>query len=229
MLHSRCSLTSLKPNDSSFFLAPEDDVQRTFAMFKPDVVGKPWTQLVTQGEPDENGNEQTIEEVRAADSAEAILERIAAEGFTVVAKKRMRLSKAQAQAFYAEHAGRSFYEDLTDFMSSGPIVALVLEKTNAIAAWRSLIGPTNSNAARAEAEAANPLDDSKWSLRFCLVQMDKKMLVTAVIQLGLRKEKVIFSFHPLKQQPFNVPVVLLCPLPKPTSMPLKPICVVVVW
>ena len=50
-------------------------------------------------------------------------------------------------------------------MSSGPIVALVLEKTNAIAAWRALIGPTNSNAARAEAEAANPLDDSKWSLR----------------------------------------------------------------
>ena len=54
------------------------------------------------------------------------------------------------------------------------------KKTNVKAAWRSSNGPTNSNPARAEAEAANPLDDSKWSLRFCLVQMDKKMLVTAV-------------------------------------------------
>jgi len=134
-------------------------------MLKPDVVNRPWTQTVTQPEPDENGNEVTLDEVRAADSAEAILARIKAEGFTIVAKKRVRLSKAQAQAFYAEHAGRAFFEDLTDFMSSGPVVALVLEKVQGIAAWRSLIGPTNSNTAREEMAASHPLDDSQWTLR----------------------------------------------------------------
>ena len=50
-------------------------------------------------------------------------------------------------------------------MSSGPVVALVLEKKNAIVAWRTLIGPTNSNVARDEAETKNPMDDSQWSLR----------------------------------------------------------------
>jgi adenylate kinase len=165
MLHARTVSTSLLPGDASFFPSPETSVQRTFAMLKPDVVNRPWTQTVTQPEPDENGNEVTIEEVRATDSSEAILERIVSEGFTIVAKKRVRLSKTQAQAFYAEHAGRSFYEDLTDFMSSGPVIALVLEKVQAIAAWRTLIGPTDSNVAREEANAANPLDDSKWTLR----------------------------------------------------------------
>ena len=105
-LHARAIPTTLTANDASFFAPADESVQRTFAMFKPDVVGKPWTQLVTQGEPDENGNEVTTEEVRAADSAEAMLERIAKEGFTIVAQKRMRLSKKQAQTFYAEHAGR---------------------------------------------------------------------------------------------------------------------------
>ena len=165
MLHARTVQTNLSPGDMSFFPDPAESVQRTFAMLKPDVVNRPWKQVVTQPEPDENGNEVTTEEIRANDSSEAMLQRIEAEGFTIIAKKRVRLSKKQAQAFYAEHAGRSFYENLTDFMSSGPVVALVLERKNAIAAWRALIGPTNSNVAREEAEAKNPMDDSKWSLR----------------------------------------------------------------
>ena len=54
-LHARAIPTTLTANDASFFAPADESVQRTFAMFKPDVVGKPWTQLVTQGEPDENG------------------------------------------------------------------------------------------------------------------------------------------------------------------------------
>ena len=94
-MHARCVNTTLLPGDASFFPSPENTVQRTFAMLKPDVVNRPWTQTVTQPEPDENGNEVTLDEVRAADSAEAILARIKAEGFTIVAKKRVCLSKAQ--------------------------------------------------------------------------------------------------------------------------------------
>ena len=138
--------------------------ERTYAMIKPDAVGAPW--MVEEATVDEETGEEVSTWVqKAADKADAICERIVAEGFTIVAKKRVRMSKNQAKAFYAEHAARSFYEELTDFMSSGPIIAMVLEKENAIADWRALLGPTNSNTARLAAEEANPLDMSKWSIR----------------------------------------------------------------
>ena len=66
-----------------------------------------------------------------------------AEGFAVVGLKRLRLSRADARAFYAVHAERPFYDSLTKFMSSGPIVALVLERDNAIAHLREVMGATN--------------------------------------------------------------------------------------
>ncbi len=60
----------------------------------------------------------------------------------------MKLSKEQAEEFYAEHKARPFFESLVTFMTSGPVVALVLRKENAIKAWRSALGPTNASAAR---------------------------------------------------------------------------------
>ena len=66
-----------------------------------------------------------------------------AEGFEVVALKRLRLSRDDARAFYAVHAERPFYDSLTGFMSSGPIVALVLERDDAIAHLREVMGATN--------------------------------------------------------------------------------------
>ncbi|HBL75535.1 MAG: nucleoside-diphosphate kinase [Bacteroidetes bacterium GWF2_42_66] len=72
-----------------------------------------------------------------------ILNKIAEAGFHIVAMKMTRLSKAQAEAFYAVHKGKDFYENLTDFMSSGPIVAAILEKENAIETYRKLIGSTD--------------------------------------------------------------------------------------
>ena len=90
---------------------------RTFTMIKPDAV--------------RNGH------------IGAILEQISAAGFRIVAMKYTQLSAAKAGEFYAVHQGRPFYDELVQFMSSGPIVAAILEKENAVADFRQLIGATN--------------------------------------------------------------------------------------
>jgi nucleoside-diphosphate kinase len=91
--------------------------QRTFSIIKPDAV-------------------------RAGYTA-AILAAIEAGGFKIVAIKRMSISKAQAEGFYYVHAARPFFGELTEFMSSGPIFPMVLEKENAIADLRKLMGATD--------------------------------------------------------------------------------------
>ncbi len=73
----------------------------------------------------------------------AILKMILEEGFQIKAMKLTRLTKEQAGAFYAVHKGKPFYESLVEFMSSGPIVAILLEKENAVEAFRNFIGATN--------------------------------------------------------------------------------------
>jgi nucleoside-diphosphate kinase len=75
--------------------------------------------------------------------AGAILDRIIKEGFRVVALKQTKLSAEKAGEFYAVHKERPFYGELVEFMSSGVIVAAILEKENAVAAFRELIGATN--------------------------------------------------------------------------------------
>ena len=72
-----------------------------------------------------------------------ILAHIQAAGFRFKALKMTRLSHAQAEAFYAVHAARPFYGELVAFMSSGPVLAAVLEKDQAVADFRTLIGATN--------------------------------------------------------------------------------------
>lgn len=77
-----------------------------------------------------------------------ILKMINEAGFVIKAMKATRLTKEQAGAFYEVHKGKPFYESLVDFMSSGPIVAAMLEKENAVEDFRTLIGATNpANAA----------------------------------------------------------------------------------
>lgn len=90
---------------------------RTFTMIKPDAV--------------------------KAGNIGNILQMINAAGFRIVAMKYLSLSKQQAEKFYEVHAARPFYGELTEFMSSGPIVAAILEKDNAVADFRKLIGATN--------------------------------------------------------------------------------------
>ncbi|NWH09045.1 MAG: nucleoside-diphosphate kinase [Alphaproteobacteria bacterium] len=64
-------------------------------------------------------------------------------GLRIVAQKRIRLSQAMAEGFYAEHKARPFFNDLVKFMTSGPVVVQVLEGENAIAAYRAVMGATN--------------------------------------------------------------------------------------
>jgi nucleoside-diphosphate kinase len=72
-----------------------------------------------------------------------IIEQFEKQGFQILCLKMLEISKHQAEQFYAVHAGKPFYNSLTTFMSSGPIVALALEKENAIADLRKLMGATN--------------------------------------------------------------------------------------
>lgn len=92
-------------------------LERTLAIVKPDAVQKNLT-----GE---------------------IVRRIQEAGFVLRAIKMVRLTKAEAEGFYAVHRGRPFFAELTEFMSSGPCVPMVLEKDNAIADYRTLIGATD--------------------------------------------------------------------------------------
>jgi nucleoside-diphosphate kinase len=72
-----------------------------------------------------------------------ILKMINEAGFEIKAMKLVRLTRDQAAAFYAVHEGKPFYESLIEFMSLGPIVAIILEKENAVEAFRNFIGATN--------------------------------------------------------------------------------------
>ncbi|MEJ2595573.1 MAG: nucleoside-diphosphate kinase [bacterium] len=78
-----------------------------------------------------------------------IIDQIIAGGFKIKALKYTQLSKEEAMQFYAVHKERPFYQGLTDFMSSGPIIAAVLEKDDAVLSYRNYIGATNP----AEAES----------------------------------------------------------------------------
>lgn len=73
----------------------------------------------------------------------AILAKITEGGFTIKALRMQRLSKAEAEAFYSIHKERPFYASLVESMTSGPIVAAILEKENAVQAYREYIGATN--------------------------------------------------------------------------------------
>ena len=92
-------------------------VERTLAILKPDCVRKNLT-----GE---------------------VIAKIEKAGFRILGMKKVRLTKQSAGGFYAVHKGRPFYDGLVDFMSSGPCVPIALEKENAVADYRKLIGATD--------------------------------------------------------------------------------------
>ncbi|HNE83264.1 nucleoside-diphosphate kinase [bacterium] len=73
----------------------------------------------------------------------AVIAEIQKAGFKIIAMKQTRLTKAQAEGFYEVHRQRPFFGELTEFMSSGPCVPMVLEKDNAVAAFRTTIGATD--------------------------------------------------------------------------------------
>ena len=92
-------------------------IERTFAMIKPDGVRRHHV-----GE---------------------LISRIEAKGYDIVALKKMTIPRETAEKHYGEHAGKPFFGGLVDFITSGPVVAMVLEGENAIAGWRGMMGATN--------------------------------------------------------------------------------------
>lgn len=72
-----------------------------------------------------------------------ILDKIIQEDFRILGLKQIKMSLQRAQGFYAVHTGKPFFEELTQFMSSGPCIVLALEKENAVDSWREVIGATN--------------------------------------------------------------------------------------
>ena len=74
---------------------------------------------------------------------EAIVEIIKGAGFTIAKKSEIVMSKAQAEDLYQEHKERSFYGEMVESISTSPVVVMVLEKENAVSAWRDAMGPTN--------------------------------------------------------------------------------------
>ena len=72
-----------------------------------------------------------------------IYDRIISSGFKILSAKLINMTLAQAQGFYGVHAGKPFYDELTEFMSSSQSMVLALEKDNAVSAWRKTIGATN--------------------------------------------------------------------------------------
>jgi nucleoside-diphosphate kinase len=92
-------------------------MEKTFAIIKPDAVAKGYTGK--------------------------IIDRIESNGFKIVAMKKIHMTKKVAEGFYAVHKEKPFFNDLTNFMSSGPCVVMILEKDNAILDWRKLMGATN--------------------------------------------------------------------------------------
>ena len=80
--------------------------------------------------------------VRAGNQGK-IISRILGEGFKIRGMKLIHQTRKQADGFYAVHAGKGFFDELCEFMSSGPCVVLALEKENAVPAWRELMGATN--------------------------------------------------------------------------------------
>ena len=91
--------------------------QRTLAILKPDAVKK--------------------------NATGDILNSIHASGFRIIGMRMLEIGEDQAEGFYAVHSGKPFFNNLCKFMSSGPIIVLALEKENAIADWRKLMGATN--------------------------------------------------------------------------------------
>lgn len=78
-----------------------------------------------------------------------IIDKIEQEGFNILALKKLRLTRLQAEEFYAVHKGKGFFEELINFIISGPIIVLALEKENAVKAWRDLMGATDPTKAEA--------------------------------------------------------------------------------
>jgi len=135
-------------------------MQRTLGLIKPDAV--------------------------AAGNAGDIIAAIQARGLRIVNMKMLKWTRPQAEGFYAVHREKVFFKDLIDFMTSGPIVAMVMEGEDAIKKWRNLMGPTDStkagpdtlrgrfgtNIERNATHGSDALETAAFEIGYCFAGME---------------------------------------------------------
>lgn len=133
--------------------------ERTLAIIKPDAVSKKFTGK--------------------------IIDMIENHGFNIIRMQKLRMAPEHGQAFYAVHKDRPFYGELVEFITSGPVVVMALEKENAIKDWRTLMGATNP----AQADAG--------TVRKLYAESIGKNAVHGSDAPETAKEEIKFFFHDL--------------------------------
>ncbi|KAJ2179651.1 hypothetical protein GGH18_005527, partial [Coemansia sp. RSA 530] len=108
---------------NNFLMQRADDTHATLALIKPDIS-------------------------RNEDAVAHVIGRAIARGYTIKDRVELTLSRAQASAFYAEHEGKPFFDGLIEFMTSGPVIALLLDGDDVVRGWRMMIGPSDADIAR---------------------------------------------------------------------------------
>lgn len=130
LIFSLLLLSTIYPENNKFITQPKvntsksnhKEIERTFGIIKPDAV--------------------------KAKHAGEIIRFIELNNFTILRMQKIRLTKKQAERFYAAHKAKPFFKDLVNYMISGPVVLLALEKDNAIKDWRELMGSTDPKKAQ---------------------------------------------------------------------------------
>jgi len=145
-------------------------IERTFAIIKPDAV--------------------------ANRHIGAIVGRIEASDFRILAMRYHRMNQLQARGFYEVHDGKPFFEGLVGFMTSGPVVMMVLEGENAVARWRELMGPTN------------PADAAKGTIRGDFAVDMGKNSVHGSDSLENAAREIGYFFRTIEQYPVDREKVL---------------------
>ncbi len=134
-------------------------MERTFAMIKPDAVAKGLTGK--------------------------IIDMIEKNGFTILRMQKLRLARDHAEEFYNVHKERPFFGELVEFITSGPVVVMALEKDNAIADWRKLMGATN------------PADADEGTIRKLYAESIGKNVVHGSDAAETADQELRFFFHDL--------------------------------
>lgn len=132
-------------------------IERTLAIIKPDAVEKNYTGK--------------------------IIDMIEKNGFHILRMQKLKMAPEHAKAFYAVHNERPFFQELVDFISSGPVVVLALEKENAVKAWRDLMGATN------------PAQAEEGTIRKLYAESIGKNAVHGSDSLENAAQEVRFFFH----------------------------------
>ncbi|KAJ1812069.1 hypothetical protein LPJ56_005613, partial [Coemansia sp. RSA 2599] len=191
---------------------PEDAEKQLALVFSDAVAELPYDNFLMQHSVDAHATLALIKPdiSRNADAVAQVIRRITARGYAIKDRVEIHLSPAQAAAFYEEHAQKPFYDGLVAFMSSGPTIALLVEGDDVIRGWRTMIGPTGSDDARAQAPQ---------SIRALLGADAPRNAVHGSDSVQAAQRELSFFFHPkIQPEPETVPEPVS--VPEPAAEPI---------